>query len=49
MSCGCYRSKEHSGNGCFMASTLCMHDLRKDYLFVLRCDEGGGKVSLQSC
>ena len=25
----------HSGNGCVLASTLCMYDLRKGYLFVL--------------
>ena len=25
----------HSGDGCDLASTLCKHDLRKGYLFVL--------------
>ena len=25
----------HSGNGCDLASTLCMYDMKKGYLFVL--------------
>ena len=27
--------REHSGDGCDLASTLCKYDLRKGYLFVL--------------
>ena len=33
MMCGCYRGG--CGDGCVLASTLCMYDLRKGDLFVL--------------
>ena len=35
MSCVRMLQKGHSGDGCFLASTLCKYDLRKGYLFVL--------------
>ena len=35
MSCVWMLQKEHSGDGCVLASTLCKYDLRKGDLFVL--------------
>ena len=32
--CGCVLQRGHSGDGCEMASTLCMYGLRKGDLFV---------------
>ena len=31
----CVLQREHSGDGCVLASTLCKYDLRKGYLFAL--------------
>ena len=33
--CGCVFQRGHSGDGCYLASTLCKYDLRKGDLFVL--------------
>ena len=43
MMCVVYVSvtKEHSGDGCDLASTLCKYDLRKRYLFVMSCARVG--------
>ena len=51
MSCVWVLEREHSGDGCLLASTLCKYDLRMGDLFVLRqgCDECCEKVSLRSC
>ena len=35
MSCVWLLQREHSGDGCDLASTLCKYDLRKGDLFVL--------------
>ena len=35
MSCVWMLQREHSGDGCVLASTLCKYDLRKGDLFVL--------------
>ena len=35
MSCVWMLESGHSGDGCFLASTLCTYDLRKGDLFVL--------------
>ena len=35
MSCVWMLQREHSGDGCALASTLCKYDLRKGDLFVL--------------
>ena len=35
MSCVWVLQRGHSGDGCDLASTLCMYDLRKHELFVL--------------
>ena len=35
MSCVWMLQRGHSGDGCFLALTLCKYELRKGYLFVL--------------
>ena len=49
MVCVWVLQREHSGDGCDLASTLCKYDLRKGDLFVLSWARVMWGKSLQRC